>query len=54
MQSFKNYYLVGTVPLIVLLCESVDPELKGGNLGSWMATKDPSLNAAENVFLIEI
>ena len=33
---------------------SVNPELKGGHLGSWMATKDPSLNAAENDFPIEI
>ena len=32
----------------------VDPQLKGGNLGSWMATKDASLNAAENDFPIEI
>ena len=32
----------------------VDPELKWGSLGSWMPTKDPPLNAAENDFQIEI
>ena len=32
----------------------VKSKLKGGNLGSWMATKDPSLNAADYVFPIEI
>ena len=26
----------------------VKSKLKGGHLGSWIATKDPSLNAAEN------
>ena len=31
----------------------VNPELKGGNLGSWMATKGASLNAADYVSLIE-
>ena len=32
----------------------VRPPVMGDHLGSWMATKDPSLNAAENDFLIEI
>ena len=32
----------------------VRPPVMGGHLGSWMATKDPSLNAAENDFPIEI
>ena len=32
---------------------TVKSKLKGGNLGSWMATKDPSVNAAENDFPIE-
>ena len=32
----------------------VNPELKGGNLGSWMATKGASLNAADYIFPIEI
>ena len=33
---------------------TVKSKLKGGNLGSWMATKDASLNAADYVFPIEI
>ena len=32
----------------------VRPPVMGGHLGSWMATKDPSSNAAENDFPIEI
>ena len=40
----------GSLRLLIM----VDPQLKGGNLGSWMATKDPSLNTAENDFPIEI
>ena len=32
----------------------VKSKLKGGNLGSWMATKDASLNAADYAFPIEI
>ena len=33
---------------------TVKSKLKGGNLGSWMATKDAPLNAADYVFPIEI
>ena len=33
---------------------TVKSKLKGGHLGSWMATKGASLNAAENDFPIEI
>ena len=33
---------------------AVKSKLKGGHLGSWMATKDASLNAADYVFPVEI
>ena len=39
--------------LFYVIC-TVRPPVMGGHLGSWMATKDASLNAAENDFPIEI
>ena len=49
-----NERLSGCVRGERLESDKVKSKLKGGHLGSWMATKDASLNAAENDFPIEI
>ena len=51
-QNCGNYSMIKQSSASTQL--KVKSKLKGGHLGSWMATKGPSLNAAENDFPIEI